>query len=67
MTEKQIKYMLDRFLSWKLPTDFNPDVGISYTRPNYHPSVDATPTGTNLFDAQQAHDMLVYITNGMPE
>lgn len=67
MTEAQIKYMLDRFLSWKLPADFNPDAGISYTRPSYHPSVDATPTGTNLFNATQADAMIRHIINGMPE
>lgn len=29
------EYMASRFLTWRLPTDFRPDAGISYTRPNY--------------------------------
>lgn len=66
MTEDQIKYMVDRFLGWKLPSNFNPDAGIRYTRPNYHPSVDATPSGTNLFDAAQADAMVRYMAEGMP-
>lgn len=66
MTEEQIKYMVDRFLGWRLPQDFRPDAGISFTRPSYHPSVDATPSGTNLFDAQQAEAMLRYLIEGLP-
>lgn len=67
MTEAQIKYMLDRFLSWRLPGNFSPDNGISYTRPDYHPSIDATPTGTNLFDATQADAMIRHMVDGMPQ
>ena len=67
MRDEQIKYMVDRFLAWRLPKDFNPDAGISYTRPTYHPSVDATPSGTNLFDAAQADAMVRYITDGIPD
>jgi hypothetical protein len=66
MTEDQIKHMVDRFLGWRLPKDFRPDAGISYTRPNYHPSVDATPSGTNLFDAAQATAMVRHMIEGMP-
>ncbi len=67
MTEEQIKYMVDRFLGWQLPKDFNPDAGISYIRPNYHPSIDATPSGTNLFDATQAEAMIRYMVDGIPK
>lgn len=67
MTEEQIKYMTDRFLAWRLPKDFRPDAGISFTRPNYHPSVDATPCGTNLFDAGQAEQMVRNMIEGLPE
>lgn len=56
--EEEVKTMVDRFLVWKLPADFNPDGGISYTRPNYAPNVDATPTGTNLLTAVQAESMV---------
>lgn len=65
MTEDQIKYLVNRFLGWKLPADFRPDAGISYTRPNYAPEVDATPSGTNLFDAEQATAMVRYMIDGM--
>lgn len=68
MTEAQIKHMVDRFLGWRLPLEtWRPDGGISYTRPNYHPSVDATPNGTNLFDADQATAMVRYMIEGLPE
>lgn len=66
LTEDQIKYMVDRFLMWRLPSNFSPDAGISYKRPNYPPSVDATPTGTNLFDATQADVMVRYMIGGAP-
>lgn len=64
--DERIKHMVQRFLGWKLPPDFNPDAGISYTRPNYAPSVDATPSGTNLFSATQAEAMVRYMVDGLP-
>jgi hypothetical protein len=67
MTEDQIKHMVDRFLCWRLPENFSPDAGISYTRPNYAASVDATPRGTNLFDAQQADAMVRYLLEELPQ
>jgi hypothetical protein len=67
MNAEQIKHMVDRFLGWRLPENFAPDNGISYTRPNYHPTVDATPTGTNLFDAAQATAMVRHMLEGLPE
>ena len=67
LTEDQIKHMVDRFLGWRLPKNFNPDAGISYERPNYHPSVDATLSGTNLFDASQAAGMVRYMIEGLPD
>lgn len=66
LTEEQIKHLVDRFLQWRLPKDFNPDAGISYKRPNYAAEVDATPSGTNLFDAAQATDMVRFMVEGMP-
>lgn len=60
MTEAQIKHMVNRFLGWKLPENFHPDAGISYTRPSY-----GGPTGTNLFDAQQAEAMVRYMIEGI--
>lgn len=63
MNDEQIKQMVNRFLGWKLPDDFMPDCGISYEK-----SEDQTfkttrqPTGTNLFTATQAEQMIRYIT-----
>ena len=65
MTEEQIKHMAGRFLMWRLPKNFHPDNGISYTRPNYAPAVDATPCGTNLFDSTQALEMVRYMVEGL--
>lgn len=67
LSEDQIKYMVDRFLGWRLPQNFSPDAGISYKRPNYAPSVDATPSGTNLFDATQADAMVRYMIEGLQQ
>lgn len=70
MTEEQIKYMVDRFLGWHLPKDFSPDAGISFRPtfnehmpfgPQYH-----NPSGTNLFDARQAEEMVRYMIENMP-
>lgn len=70
MTDEQIKYMVDRFLMWKLPEHFSPDAGISFTPIfNHHaPSGPQKhqPVGTNLFDAQQATEMVRHMTEGMP-
>lgn len=69
MTEDQIKYMVDRFLMWRLPKPWNPDGGISYTRPNYahQPTEHDWPVGTNLFDAQQATAMVRHMLEGLPK
>ncbi len=68
MTEEQIKHMVDRFLGWRLPDDFNPDAGVSYQRPNYAhaPRLDDMPTGTNLLDARQAEAMVRHMVEGCP-
>lgn len=49
--------MVDRFLGWKLPQDFGPDCGISFTP--FHPNGTARfePVGTNLLTADQALEM----------
>lgn len=69
MNDEQIKYMVDRFLEWRLPENFNPDAGISF-KPHFnehtaHP-MNHEPTGTNLFDATQAKEMVRYLLDGMP-
>lgn len=60
-----IKEMTNRFLGWKLPSDFAPDCGISFKRESdyKHPEYGCTkfePVGTNLFTAEQAEAMLHY-------
>ncbi len=69
MTNEQIKHMVDRFLSWRLPETFNPDGGISFKK-NFnehtaHP-MKHEPTGTNLLDATQAEAMVRHMVEGMP-
>ena len=62
--ERQIKSMVDRFLGWKLPENFSPDGGISFQKTaNENTSHERKnePTGTNLFDALQAEEMVRYI------
>ncbi|WP_445493171.1 hypothetical protein [Rhodopseudomonas sp. RCAM05734] len=69
MTEAQIKYLVDRFLNWRLPRDFNPDAGISYSPPLRAiagPSDSEMPSGTNLFGASQADQMVRHMIEGMP-
>lgn len=68
ITEEQIKGMVDRFLGWRLPGDFNPDCGISFKKTfNEHTAFPAKhePVGTNLFDARQADAMIRYLIEGM--
>lgn len=69
LTEKQIKHMVNRFLGWRLPEPWHPDGGVTFMptfndhlpQPSRH-----SPTGTNLFDAGQATDMVRYMIEGMP-
>lgn len=67
MTDDQIKHMVNRFLAWKLPENFNPDNGISAERPNYGPNVAWEPTGTNLLDFVQAEAMVRHMIEGAPD
>lgn len=74
MTDEQIKHMVSRFLGWRLPENFQPDDGISFS-PEYNTEYNATrgkpparrtPSGTNLFDAAQAEVMVRYMIEGIP-
>ena len=64
MDEKKIAEMVDRFLGWELPRDFNPDGGISFVHEKdargFEPS---WPIGTNLFTADQAKAMIKHMLN----
>lgn len=66
VTEEQLDDMVNRFLAWRLPKPWTPDNGISYVRPNYAhaPAEHDWPTGTNLFDAGQAREMVLHMLNG---
>jgi hypothetical protein len=61
--------MVMRFLGWKLPEDFHPDAGISFS-PYFNVEYNAKhgkppnrhePVGTNLFTADQAKAMLEHV------
>ena len=69
MTDAQIKHMAEQFLRWKLPSNFNPDGGISFQKVgNEGTTYEFTrePTGTNLFGYTEAAAMVRYMLEGMP-
>lgn len=49
--------IVERFLSWVLPEDFEPDGGISFDG-------SMRPSGTNLFTYEQAEAMLDHVLQG---
>jgi len=68
-SKDEIDAMVDRFLGWRLPENFCPDAGISF-EPEFNveymakqgkPPMRHEPTGTNLFDAMQAREMILHI------
>lgn len=56
--------MVRRFLRWRLPNDFAPDNGIVF-KGNTVVRID-WPTGTDLFNAQQARDLLEHAVGEAP-
>ncbi len=69
MTPEQIAHMVNRFLGWRLPENFNPDAGISFKaefNENTPWPMRHEPTGTNLFDATQADAMVHHMVDGLP-
>ena len=63
------KHMVNRFLAWKLPDNFQPDAGISFNPVfNEHTEHPARhePSGTNLFDFNQATEMVQHLLEGAP-
>lgn len=60
-----VKAMVDRFLGWKLPHDFAPDSGISFS-PSVKSDNPHWPTGTNLLHAGQAQEMFKHCL-GLPD
>lgn len=69
MTEDQIKHMAERFLQWKLPANFNPDAGISFT-PEYNVGtaypMRHEPYGTNLWGYEDAVAMVRHMVAELP-
>lgn len=62
-----IRHMVNRFLAWKLPKEFYPDSFISFDREKHETwggYPNSWPTGTNLFTAEQAKEMLEYLLEG---
>ncbi len=63
---ENMKKMTERFLRWKLPSNFSPDAGISFKK-DFNENTDHPmkhePSGTNLFDYSQASEMIEYITD----
>ncbi len=55
-----IDKLVTRFLSWKLPKDFNPDGGVKFYG-TYEYTSPYWPVGTNLFTAIQAREMLIHV------
>lgn len=69
MTEDQIKRMVERFLTWRLPETFNPDGGISFKSDyNEHTAypMKHEPVGTNLLTFTEAKALVLHMLDGMP-
>lgn len=69
MNDAQVKHMVARFLTWRLPENFCPDAGISFKAEfNEHTAwpMKHEPIGTNLFDATQAEAMIRHLIEGLP-
>lgn len=68
MTDEQIRTMVNRFLSWRLPANFAPDGGITF-KAEYNNGTEQggrhEPTGTNLLDARQSEAMIRHILEGI--
>lgn len=63
MSKTLIDRMVDRFLGWKLPTNFVPDGGVSF-KPLVEPDSPFWPVGTNLLTGEQARAMFEHCTAG---
>lgn len=70
MRDDQIKHMVNRFLAWRLPEDFRPDGGVTFTPTGNAGTAHEyrnEPSGTNLLDADQAQAMVRHMLAGLPE
>ena len=64
-----VDHMVQRFLSWRLPEGFNPDNGISF-KPTFNDHMEGgpmwcNPSGTNLFNYDQAKAMVLHMLEGL--
>lgn len=69
LSDGQIKHMVERFLGWRLPHNFNPDGGITFEQvanKGTEFAIKREPSGANLLDLTQAAAMVRYITQGLP-
>jgi len=68
MNDNQIKHMVNRFLSWDLPDDFQPDGGVTFKREfqSLGGVVKHAPVGTNLLTSAQAEEMIRHLVAGLP-
>ncbi len=68
MDEDKIKHMVERFLAWRLPENFNPDAGIKF-EPKFNVGtpyeMEHKPTGTNLLSNTQAEAMVRHMIEGL--
>jgi len=68
MNDDQIKHMVNRFLAWRLPDNFNPDGGITF-KATYNEGTSHEgryqPSGTNLLDFPQAEAMVRHMLEGL--
>ena len=60
---KVTEEMVNRFLCWRLPSDFSPDCGINFDgrKPDQWNPNKGWPVGTNLLTATQARAMLEHV------
>ena len=65
-TDALVKHMVERFLGWRLPEDFHPDDGISFSRTGINGVSYPMPMGTNLLDYTQAEAMVRYMLATSP-
>ena len=71
VTDKQVDEMVNRFLSWRLPKDFAPDAGISFSPTKAYEGDELGnpwwPVGTNLLHAGQAKEMVRHMLGDLAE
>lgn len=55
--------MVNRFLGWRFPADFQPDGGVSFVPSKTHRNL-YWPVGTNVLNAVQAKSMILHLLTG---